>query len=88
MPARVTTFSAAIRYRNEPETSVPSQPITACSEDPESRTGPASARSPMASRNERANTIVECPSENQKPALSGRRPSLMSLRVVLSMAAM
>ena len=33
-------------------------------------------------------TIVECPSENQKPMLSGRLPSFISLRVVLSMAAM
>jgi hypothetical protein len=35
-----------------------------------------------------ANTIVEWPSENQKPTLSGRRPSDISRRVVLSIAAM
>ena len=31
---------------------------------------------------------MECPSENQKPTLSGLRPSAISLRVVLSMAEM
>ena len=33
-------------------------------------------------------TIVECPSEKKKPTLSGRWPSVISLRVVLSIAAM
>ena len=33
-----------------------------------------------------ANTIVECPSEKKKPTPSGRCPSLISLRVVLSIA--
>ena len=34
------------------------------------------------------NTIVEWPSEKKKPTLSGRSPRAISLRVVLSMAAM
>ena len=34
------------------------------------------------------NTIDECPSEKKNPMLTGRRPSAMSLRVVLSIAAM
>jgi hypothetical protein len=33
-------------------------------------------------------TIVECPSEKKDPTLIGRLPSDMSLRVVLSIAAM
>ena len=33
-------------------------------------------------------TIVECPSEKQKPTLSGRLPSPINLRVVLSIAEM
>ncbi len=40
--------------------------------------------SPIASRK----TIDEWPSEKKKPTLSGRWPSLISLRVVLSMAPM
>ncbi len=35
-----------------------------------------------------ATTIVEWPSANQKPTDTGRLPSAISLRVVLSMAAM
>ena len=35
-----------------------------------------------------AKTIVECPSEKKKPTLSGRWPSVISLRVVLSIAPM
>ena len=42
---------------------------------------------PTTSRPSR-NTIVECPSEKKKPTLSGRWPSFMSLRVVLSIAPM
>ena len=34
------------------------------------------------------NTIVECPSEKKNPTLIGRLPSAISLRVVLSIAAM
>ena len=39
-------------------------------------------------RNASVKTTVECPSENKKPTLSGRLPSAISLRVVLSIAAM
>ena len=35
-----------------------------------------------------ANTTLECPREKKKPTDSGRLPSLTSLRVVLSIAAM
>ena len=51
-------------------------------------TGPDSDLIPTESRNASTNTIVECPSENQKPTLSGRLPSVISLRVVLSIAEM
>ena len=51
-------------------------------------TGPSSALMPSENRNASANTIVECPSENQNPTLNGRLPSLISLRVVLSIAEM
>ena len=43
---------------------------------------------PTAKSSDNANTIVECPSENQNPTLSGRLRSAISLRVVLSMAEM
>ena len=35
-----------------------------------------------------ATTTVECPSEKKSPTATGRWPSCISLRVVLSMAAM
>ena len=50
--------------------------------------GRSSARTPTDSRNASPNTIVEWPSENQNPTLSGRLPSPIILRVVLSIAAM
>ena len=75
-------------YRNVPETLVPTSPVTACSVEPSSVTGPATARTPPAISSARTKTTVECPSEKKKPTLSGRRPSAMSLRVVLSIAAM
>ena len=43
---------------------------------------------PIESRNVSPNTTDEWPSENQKPTLSGRLPSAISLRVVLSIAEM
>jgi hypothetical protein len=51
-------------------------------------TGPSSERTPIEIRSVSAKTIVECPSENQKPTLSGRLPSAINLRVVLSIAEM
>ena len=67
---------------------MPIQLVTWCRLEPSLLTGPASVRMPTANRNASANTIVECPSENQKPTLSGRLPSAISLRVVLSIAEM
>ena len=88
MPTRITTFSAAIRYRNTPETPVPTVAVTLCKPESLRATGPASARTPAESRNANKNTIVEWPSENQNPTLIGRLPSAISFRVVLSIAAM
>ena len=50
--------------------------------------GPLSALTPIESRNASANTIVEWPSEKKNPTLSGRLPSLIIFRVVLSIAEM
>ena len=52
------------------------------------RDRPLRPRTPTHTRTPSAKTIVECPSEKKNPTLSGRCPSLMSLRVVLSIAAM
>ena len=53
-----------------------------------SLTWPMIARAAKVSPIPSANTTDECPSENQKPTDSGRLPSLISLRVVLSIAEM
>lgn len=67
---------------------MPIQPVTLCSAEPSSSTGFASDFTPSESRKARAKTMLEWPSENQKPTDSGRLPSCISLRVVLSIAAM
>ena len=77
-----------IRYRNEPETSVPIRPVVCCRVEDSSATAPPSARTPAASSTASTSTTVEWPSEKKKPTLSGRWPSAISLRVVLSIAAM
>jgi hypothetical protein len=71
-----------------PETPVPMVLVTACNCELPLFTGPSSARTPTEIRNASAKTIDECPSENQNPTDSGRLPSDISLRVVLSIAAM
>ena len=81
-------MSAAITYRKPPETPVPIRLVTWCSADPSLRTGPPRARMPTANSTASTNTTLECPSENQKPTLSGRLRSAISLRVVLSIAEM
>ena len=62
--------------------------VALCSTDWPFLSGPLSALTPTASRNASRNTTVECPSEKKNPTLNGRLPSLMSFRVVLSIAAM
>ena len=85
----MTTLMIAIRYRNPPETLVPiklgvvmqgrrvrfDRPNDCLDADCES-----SSASP--------NTTDEWPREKKNPTLSGRWPSFISLRVVLSIAAM
>ena len=51
-------------------------------------TAPLRPRTPIETSRPSTKTIVEWPSEKKKPTLSGRCPSLISLRVVLSIAPM
>ncbi len=81
-------LSAAIRYRKLPETSVPTVVVSWCRWELWLATGPLIALTPALIRIASANTIVEWPSENQNPTDSGRLPSLISFRVVLSIAEM
>jgi hypothetical protein len=67
---------------------VPIQLVTWCMPELPLLTGPDSDLIPIASSAASRKTTVECPSENQNPMLSGRLPSDISLRVVLSIAAM
>ncbi len=84
----MTRFTIPIRYRNVPDTVVPISPVTSCSAEVSLSTWPASALIPRLSSSASTNTTVEWPSEKKKPTLSGRFPSAMSFRVVLSIAAM
>ena len=88
MLTRMSRFRIPIRNRNEPDTTGPTTPVAWCSEEPWSFTAPPTPFTPIATRMPSRNTIDECPSEKKKPTLSGRWPSLISLRVVLSIAAM
>jgi hypothetical protein len=88
MPARMTMFSPAMTYRNVPDTPVPMMPVRLCSPEPEFLTCESSVRMPKFSSTASTNTTLEWPREKKNPTLSGRSPSLTSLRVVLSMAAM
>ena len=74
--------------RNVPETVGPISPVAWCSHEPSSLTAPLSPRIPTANASASTKTIVEWPSEKKKPTLSGRWPSVISLRVVLSIAPM
>ena len=52
------------------------------------RTAPSSQRIPKFKSTASAKTTVEWPKEKKYPTLSGRLPSWINFRVVLSMAAM
>ena len=67
---------------------MPTRPVTPCSVEPSVSTWPASALTPRLNSSASPNTTLEWPSEKKNPTLSGRLPSAMSLRVVLSIAAM
>ncbi len=88
MDTRITMFRMAMRKRNVPETDVPTMVVQWCSPELDAPTCSSRNRMPRFKANASANTTLECPSENQKPTLSGRSPSAISLRVVLSMAEM
>ena len=77
-----------ITIRNVPETVGPISPVAVCSVEPSSSTAPLRPLTPIANSAARPKTIVECPSEKKNPTLSGRWPSVISLRVVLSIAPM
>ena len=83
-----TRLRIPITNRNVPETIGPISPVAVCSAEPSSSTAPLSPRTPTTTSTPSAKTIVEWPSEKKKPTLSGRWPSAISLRVVLSIAAM
>ncbi len=77
-----------IRSRNEPETVGPISPVAWCRLEPSFETSPLRPRMPIANPAASRNTTDEWPREKKKPTLSGRWPSVISLRVVLSMAPM
>ena len=88
MPAMTTMFSTAMRYRNVPETVVPMTVVMLCGPEPPFLTWLSRARMPKFRKSASTNTTLEWPREKKKPTDSGRLPSLTSLRVVSSIAAM
>ena len=62
--------------------------VTRCSPEWPFLTCESRARMPKLRNTANRNTTVEWPSEKKNPTLIGRLPSLISFRVVLSMAAM
>ena len=81
-------LSAAIRNRKNPDTQVPMMLVVYCSCELPFLTCSSRPRMPKFSRTASTNTTLEWPREKKNPTDSGRLPSLTSLRVVLSMAAM
>ena len=88
IPASTTTLSAAIRYRKPAAIEVPMTPPMVSYPDAGSTTAPNTARAAMDSPTPTTTMIVEWPSAKKNPVPSGRFPSDMSLRVVLSIAEM
>ena len=81
-------MTSPIRSRKAPDTVGPITPVACCSAEPSLSSALLSPRTPNTTSTPSANTTVEWPSEKKKPTLSGRWPSAISLRVVLSIAAM
>ncbi len=77
MLTRTVRLTTPMATRKTPEIAGPRIPVLVCTE-----------AAPRANSAARPKTIVEWPSEKKKPTLTGRWPSAMSLRVVLSIAAM
>ena len=88
IPTRMIRFRIPISERNVPETTGPIRPVVRCSVESSFSTAPLRPRMPNTTRIPSRKTIVECPSEKKNPTLSGRWPSFISLRVVLSIAPM
>ena len=88
MFTRISRLRIPIRNRNEPDTPGPISRVASCSVEPSSSTEPVSPRTPIEKRKASRKTIVEWPSEKKNPTLSGRWPSAISFRVVLSIAPM
>jgi hypothetical protein len=81
-------FNAAIRNKKNPDTSVPMMLVVYCKCEFAFLTWSSKARMPKFSSSASRNTTVEWPREKKNPTDIGRSPSLTSLRVVLSIAAM
>ncbi len=60
-------------HRNTPDTDAPTTPVTECRPELSFVTGPTRVFTPSDSRKASPKTIVEWPSENQKPTESGLR---------------
>ena len=88
IPISTTRLRMPMIIKKVPDTATPTTPVIRCRIELSSATWPARARTPTASSPTSTNTIVEWPRENQKPTDIGRWPSAISLRVVLSIAAM
>jgi hypothetical protein len=70
--------------RKAADTAVPSVPPSSRNASKRSRSANAVSATPSVA----ATTIVEWPSEKNRPTVTGRRPSCISLRVATSIAAM
>ena len=81
-------LNAAIRNRKNPDTQVPTTLVMLCSPELPFLTWASRPRMPKFSSTASTNTTLEWPREKKNPTESGRLPSLTSLRVVLSIAAM
>jgi hypothetical protein len=88
MLTRMVRLRIPIRRRNEPDSAGPIALVASCKPDPSSATAPLNPRTPRVTIRASNSTTVECPSEKKKPTLRGRCPSLISLRVELSIAPM
>src|SRR6185437_16144464 len=88
IPASTIRFSTAIRYRNAAETTVPMVPPVLWKAESGLTTAPNTARAATVMPTPTATITVEWPKEKKNPVPSGRFPSAISLRVVLSMQEM
>ena len=85
MPASTIRFSSAIRYKKPADSSVPAVPSAVWTAELGSTTAPNTALAAMVIPAPTAITTVAWPKEKKNPLPSGRLPSAISLRVVLSM---